>query len=71
MIVYQNYEKYDMLVCYIESNENSHDAAELYFNRLVDFISILNLFGIFSIFILDILTEGNLFPIYFLQLKKI
>jgi Helix-turn-helix domain (DUF4817) len=31
--MYENYEKYDMLECYIESNKNSNAAGDLYFNR--------------------------------------
>ena len=30
MAVYENYEKYDMLVCVIQSNENLQEASELY-----------------------------------------
>ena len=33
MAAYENYEKYDMLVCFIQSNENSEEASELYFQR--------------------------------------
>ena len=33
MAVYENYEKYDMLVCVIQSNENLQEASELYLQR--------------------------------------
>lgn len=32
----ENFEKYDMLECYIETNKNSADASDLYFNRYPD-----------------------------------
>lgn len=33
MAVYENNEKYDMLVCFIQSNENPQEASELYLQR--------------------------------------
>ncbi|CAG9770068.1 unnamed protein product [Ceutorhynchus assimilis] len=31
--MYENFEKFDMLKCYILANENTNAASELYFNR--------------------------------------
>lgn len=71
---YENFEKYDMLSCYIQSNEIASQAAELYFNRYLnslDYFTQYDILLLFRFFNLDILKEDSQILKYLLDLNLI
>lgn len=69
---FEHFEKYDMNRCFILSNEDVDEAAELYLNRYVRRTNnIFFKFDFFLDFYIDILKEDSLIGAYFVKYKTI